>query len=181
MQLPEDTVELWDVLANFDTDSREALFAHCVALTLNATHDAYNRRPRALAHAGRLAQTLSLDLAAAGWVPTAETYLGRVTKARILEAVREAKGEQAAQRIEGLKKGDMAVAAEQLLAGTGWLPEPLRTAGVVTFAVPNEDTASAIEPETEADRASEQTTPPADGAEPASDPTAPDPAALAAE
>ncbi|OYV99340.1 MAG: DNA-binding protein, partial [Acidiphilium sp. 37-64-53] len=47
-QLPEDSAELWDALANLDTDSREALFAHCVALTLNATHDAYNRRPRAL-------------------------------------------------------------------------------------------------------------------------------------
>jgi ParB family chromosome partitioning protein len=87
-QLPEEPGELWDVLAGFDNDSRETLFAHCVALTLNATHDAYNRRPRAFAHASRLAETLSLDLVAAGWVPTAENYLGRVTKARILEAVR---------------------------------------------------------------------------------------------
>ncbi|HEY1243787.1 MAG TPA: DNA-binding protein, partial [Hyphomicrobiaceae bacterium] len=54
------------------------------------------------------------------------TYLGRVTKARILEAVREAKGEQAAQLIEDLKKADMAREAERLLDGTGWLPEPLR-------------------------------------------------------
>jgi ParB family chromosome partitioning protein len=60
------------------------------------------------------------------------TYLGRVTKARILEAVREAKGEQAAQLIEDLKKADMAREAERLLDGTGWLPEPLRTAGVGT-------------------------------------------------
>ena len=93
------------------------MFAHCVSLTLNATHDAYNRRPRALAHASRLAETLSLDLVAAGWVPTAENYLGRVTKARILEAVREAKGEQAAQRIEPLKKGDMAVEAGKPAGG----------------------------------------------------------------
>lgn len=131
-QLPEDTNELWDVLAAFDADSREALFAHCVALTLNAMHESYNRRPRALVHAGRLAETISLDLAASGWVPTAENYLGRVTKARILEAVREAKGEQAAQRLEGLKKDAMAEAAAQALAGTGWLPEPLRTKGVAT-------------------------------------------------
>ncbi|WP_264798155.1 ParB/RepB/Spo0J family partition protein, partial [Acidocella aminolytica] len=81
-QLPEDSAELWDALANLDTDSREALFAHCVALTLNATHDVYNRRPRALAHAGRLAEILTLDLAAAGWAPNVDNYLGRVTKAR---------------------------------------------------------------------------------------------------
>ena len=139
VQLPEDTSELWDVLAAFDSDSREALFAHCVALTLNATHESYNRRPRALAQAGRLAETMSLDLAAVGWVPTAENYLGRVTKARILEAVREAKGEQTAQRLEGLKKDAMVEVAAQALAGTGWLPEPLRTKGVATCVTHDDD------------------------------------------
>ena len=54
--------------------------------------------------------------------------LGRVTKPRILEAVREAKGDQAAQLIDHLKKGEMATEAERLLKGTGWLPEPLRLA-----------------------------------------------------
>ena len=112
---------------------------------LNATYDPYNRRPRALAHAGWLAETLRLDLAAAGWVPSVENYLGRVTKARILEAVREAKGEQAAQRLEGLKKGDMAEVAAQLLVGSGWLPEPLRTAGVATYVTHDDDTGQVVE------------------------------------
>jgi hypothetical protein len=40
--------------------------------------------------------------------------------------VREAKGEQSAQLIDHLKKGDMVKVAERLLDGTGWLPEPLR-------------------------------------------------------
>jgi ParB family chromosome partitioning protein len=65
----------------------------------------------------------------AGWRPTVGNYLGRVTKARILEAVREGAGERAAQLIDHLKKGDMAKEAERLLADTGWLPEPLRLAG----------------------------------------------------
>ena len=64
-----------------------------------------------------------------GWAPTVDTYLGRVTKARILQAVREAKGAEAAERIATLKKGEMAEQAEALLAGSGWLPEPLRTPG----------------------------------------------------
>lgn len=59
---------------------------------------------------------------------TADNYLGRVTKPRILNAVREAKGEASVQLIAHLKKGDMAGEAERLLAGTGWLPEPLRGA-----------------------------------------------------
>jgi ParB family chromosome partitioning protein len=129
-QLPATSGELWDVLVGFDPDTRAALFAHCAALTINALHEPWNRRPGALAHADRLAQAVGLDMAAAGWAPTVETYLGRVPKARILEAVREAKGEHAAQLIDHLKKPEMAQEAERLLAGTGWLPEPLCTPGL---------------------------------------------------
>jgi ParB family chromosome partitioning protein len=102
------------------------LFAHCAALTVNAVHEPYQRHPKALAHADRLGEAVGLDLVEAGWTPTAENYLGRVPKARILEAVREAKGDQAAELIDHLKKGDMAREAERLLEGSGWLPEPLR-------------------------------------------------------
>ena len=71
---------------------------------------------------------------AAGWAPTVDTYLGRVTKARILDAVREGRGEQAADRIAHLKKAEMAAEAQVLLDGSGWLPEPLRTPGRTLFA-----------------------------------------------
>ncbi len=81
-----------------------------------------------MAEAERLAQATGLDLVEAGWKPTVETYLGRVTKTRILEAVREGAGDRAADLIAHLKKGDMAKEAERLLADTGWLPEPLRPA-----------------------------------------------------
>ncbi|MBU2531435.1 MAG: hypothetical protein KKB37_01750, partial [Alphaproteobacteria bacterium] len=80
-----------------------------------------------LSQADRLASATGLDMVeGAGWRPTVENYLGRVTKPRILEAVREGAGERAASLIEHLKKGDMAKEAERLLANTGWLPEPLR-------------------------------------------------------
>jgi ParB family chromosome partitioning protein len=125
--LPKMPEALWDALAELDGDNRNALFAHCVAMCVNAVHDPYQRRPRALAHADVLAATLKLDMGKAGWAPTAEKYLGRVTKARILEGVREASGAAAADRIAVLKKPDMVAAAEELLTGTGWLPEPLRT------------------------------------------------------
>ena len=105
------------------------LFAHCASLTVNAVHEPWDRRPRGLAHADRLAQAVGLDMVAAGWTPSVDNYLGRVTKARILEAVREAKGEASAQLIDHLKKPDMAKEAERLLAGIGWLPEPLRIPG----------------------------------------------------
>jgi len=128
-QLPAEPQDLWDVLTTFDVDTRQRLFAHCVSLTLNAVHEPWSRRPRAIAHADRLASTLSLDVVARGWTPTVDNFLGRVTRARIIQAVREAKGADVARRIETLKKGEMAREAEALLRGTGWLPEPLRTPG----------------------------------------------------
>lgn len=125
--LPNDPEHLWDALGELSDAMLKELFAHCVALTANATVEAYNRRPRAIAHADRLAVTLGLDMIEAGWRPTGEAYLGRVTKARIAAAVAEAKGDKAASDIESLKKDAMVERAETLLAGTGWLPEPLRT------------------------------------------------------
>ena len=130
-QLPTEPGDLWDALTTFDAEMQQRLFAHCVSLTVNAVHEAWNRRPKAIAHADRLARDVSLDIAATGWTPTVDNFFGRVTKARILEAVKEAKGEAHAKLIEQLKKGDMAREAEQLLAGSSWLPEPLRTPGGV--------------------------------------------------
>jgi ParB family chromosome partitioning protein len=66
-------------------------------------------------------------MVAAGWTATVDNYLGRVTKARILSAVGEAKGAEVAARLTGLKKPEMAKEAERLLADSGWLAEPLRT------------------------------------------------------
>jgi len=125
-QLPNDPAELWPTLMTFDGDSRVALFAHCVSFGVNAVHEPWNRNPQRFAHADALAQAVGLDMVAAGWVPTVDAYLGRVPKARILEAVREARGPEAAQLIDHLRKIDMAKEAERLLAGSGWLPEPLR-------------------------------------------------------
>ena len=59
----------------------------------------------------------------------AASYFGRVSKERIIEAVREGVSAEAAGNIAGMKKQAMAEAAEQRLAGTGWLPQLLRTTG----------------------------------------------------
>jgi ParB family transcriptional regulator, chromosome partitioning protein len=124
-RLPQDEDRLWDELNALDRETQMALFAHCAARTINAVHEPWNRNPRRLAHADQLARAVKLDMAA-HWAPTVDNYLGRVPKARILEAVREARGEASAQLIDHLKKPDMAREAERLLAGSGWLPEPLR-------------------------------------------------------
>ncbi|TNE39096.1 MAG: chromosome partitioning protein ParB [Sphingomonadales bacterium] len=137
--VPSDEGALWDWIAALDDASRMALLAHCVGYGVNALYERPNPHSgsgvsqfgldRRLSGANRIARATGFDMVAdGGWRPTVDNYLGRVTKPRILEAVREGAGERAAQLIGHLKKGDMAKEAERLLAETGWLPEPLRLA-----------------------------------------------------
>ena len=92
--MPKESGDLWTALIGLhDAQETEALFAHCASLTINVVTQAHDPRKSALAHGDELARAVHLDMCAAGWRPTAENYLGRVPKARILEAVREAKGD----------------------------------------------------------------------------------------
>lgn len=129
--MPRDVSDLWAFVAGLDHASLMALLAHCVSLTVNAIRIPWEQKPNARATVEKLASAVALDMMA-HWTPTVQTYLGRVTKAHILAAVREGVGDEAAERISGLKKPDMAQATEQLLAGTGWLPSVLRTARPVS-------------------------------------------------
>ncbi|MBX9813444.1 MAG: ParB/RepB/Spo0J family partition protein [Sphingomonas sp.] len=136
--IPQEDQALWDWLDGLDEVSRLALLAHCVSYGVNALFEKVDRYGGSgvsqhslecrLGQADRLARAVRLDMVEVGWTPTVDNYLGRVTKPRILEAVREGAGERAAQLIDHLKKGDMAKEAERLLADSGWLPEPLRLA-----------------------------------------------------
>ncbi|WP_338834499.1 ParB/RepB/Spo0J family partition protein [Bradyrhizobium septentrionale] len=143
-QMPRDVTGLWSFLAELDHDSRMALFAHCVALTVNAVKLPWERKPRAQATADQLAEAVSLDMTGY-WRPTVRTYFGRITKARILEAVREGVSHEAADRMADMKKQEMAEAAEQLLAATDWLPALMRTPKTVQECVEQSPTDAATE------------------------------------
>lgn len=126
-RMPRDVADLWGFVVGLDDEKRLALLAHCASRTINALRLPWDRKPRSLQTADRLATALALDMAK-DWTPTVDSYLGRVTKAHIAAAVAEGVSEEAADRIADMKKPEMAQAAEQLLAGTGWLPTVLRTA-----------------------------------------------------
>jgi ParB family chromosome partitioning protein len=146
-QLPKSPSDLWDFVVALDYDSRMALFAHCVALTVFTVKAPWEKKPRAWATADTLATVVGLDMAA-HWSPTVRSYLGRVNKDGIVSAVREAAGAEPAERIAGMKKDAMAEAAEQLLAGTAWLPAVMRTPASVS--VPDAEmsrTGAVLDPE----------------------------------
>ena len=125
--MPRDVADLWGFVAGLDHASLMALLAHCASLTVNAVKLPWETsKRRAHETADKLATAVALDMTA-HWTPTVRAYLGRVTKAHILAAVRDALGDEAAERIADKKKVEMAEAAEQLLAGTGWLPTVLCT------------------------------------------------------
>ena len=129
-QLPREPATSGTRCSHFDTDSRDALFAHCVALSINAVLRALELAsaragPRRSHRRGRRPRHCGGRLVANGRQLSRPSDQGPHS----VEAVREAKGEQAAQLIDHLKKGEMAERAQELLAGSGWLPEPLRTPG----------------------------------------------------
>ena len=93
-----DDEALWTWLDTLDEASRLALLAHCVSFGINALYERINPYgsgvsqqglEQRLREADRLARVTGLDMVDAGWRPTVANYLGRVTKSRILEAVRE--------------------------------------------------------------------------------------------
>ena len=135
---PREPRDLWAFVLGLLQEDCLSLLAHCVSGAVDAV-DNGARSPQALAHSYLLAQSVALDMQAS-WKPTAASYLGRVPKALIHEAVAEAVSPEAAERIAGLKKADMASAAEDMLKDTGWLPKQLR--GRVA-SVSNSDAAAA--------------------------------------
>ena len=136
-RLPQADRDLWDALQLLDANEQAELFAHCAAYSVNALYEVAPKYDngrisahmveRRLVHSHVLARAVGLDMVAAGWKPTVENFFGKVTKARIIDAVTEGKGGETAALIDHLKKPDMAREAERLMDGAGWLPEPLRT------------------------------------------------------
>ena len=102
------------------------LLALCAALSINAVSARETDHP-----ADALASAVGLDMAD-WWALTGESYLAQVPKARIIEAVSEALGVEKASPIAKLKKGEAVAQAEALLAGSRWLPSPLKVREVAS-------------------------------------------------
>jgi ParB family chromosome partitioning protein len=118
--LPDESAALFAWLLQQTQDEVLRLCAYCVAMTVNGVSaDEGSHALDALANAA------GFDMR--DWfTPTAENYLGSLPRVRILDVVREAVSPEVAATLTSLKKAPLAAAAEKRIAGTGWLPGPLR-------------------------------------------------------
>jgi len=128
-QLPEREADLWAWLQEQDTPALLGLLAVCVARTADAGRADWTTPHGAGCIQAQAATAAGLDMRHC-WTATKESYLSRVPKALILDAVREGAGSSAAARIAATKKEVMAADAAALLSGTGWLPAVLHVPGV---------------------------------------------------
>jgi ParB family chromosome partitioning protein len=96
------------------------LMALCSALTVNALPSAGSAFD-----ANALACAVGLDMAD-WWEPTKEGFLNHVSKAQIVQALKEAGPGLAADGVESMKKDVLVNTALTRLKGTRWLPLPLR-------------------------------------------------------
>jgi ParB family chromosome partitioning protein len=98
------------------------LLAFCVAQSVDGVSDSETRGAL-----DELARAAALDMRE-WWTATARSYFGSVSRTRVLEAVTDAVSAEAAATLAKLKKAALVQAAEEKVAGTGWLPAILRNA-----------------------------------------------------
>lgn len=119
-RLPEDVETLLTWLIAQPQDTLLELLALCTALSTNTMVGRDGDHP-----GDALTVAVGLDMAD-WWTPTAGSYLNQIPKALIVKDVAEAVSAERAVALAKLKKGEAVVKAEAMLAGTRWLPTPLR-------------------------------------------------------
>ena len=137
-RIPGNPSDLWNWCMDQSRDELLALLAYAAAHSVNAVRKRYDDRAKGREHANVLAHALNVDMTA--WFePTAENYFERINKTGIELAVAEARGEDFAAGISGMKKADAAAYAERSVKGTGWLPEPVRIAPIIDSDTEEDD------------------------------------------
>lgn len=129
--LPQGEDALWDALAAMQPGEIDNIIAVGVALSVSLNTE----------HKGLTAKFLAaieFDMSEQ-FTPTAENYLGKVSKPLIVEALKEAgkiTSKADTDALLAMKKGALATEAEKRLAGSGWVPSLIRTPKPKTPAAP---------------------------------------------
>ena len=139
LRLPEDAADLWQWVRDAADATKHLLLAYLVATSLDATQ--INGAP-ATANSNDVHEALGLDMADY-FGPFMGDCLARMNRTQVLEAVEQAVSPEAARALNGAKKAELVAGAEKALAGTRWLPKPLRLPEVPAVANENADDAEA--------------------------------------
>ena len=123
-RLPGDGEGLLDWCLDQSQEVLLELLAFLAALSVDGIETKQGREGRH-DHADRLGGALGLDMTQ-WWTPSVEGFYERLSKAGLVRAVTEAKV-SAGVALDSVKKAEGAKFVAKALAGSGWLPEPLRT------------------------------------------------------
>ncbi len=125
----------FDLFRALSDDSRAAWLGYVVARSLEASLNMAGERQ--LPFQDHLGSLIGIDMAQ-WWRPTAANYFDRVSKQVILDALTDVGGLELSSRFASVKKGDLAMSAERVFAGTyitevevrekalAWVPEVMR-------------------------------------------------------
>jgi len=125
-RLPGGETALWDWCLGQDQATLLELLAFCAGCTVDAVRkkeDKPGDSRSALANV--LAAALNLDMTK-WFTPTADNFFKHVGRPSIVSAIKEATGKPSKRSWDKLRKSELAALAEREIAGTGWLPPPLR-------------------------------------------------------
>jgi ParB family transcriptional regulator, chromosome partitioning protein len=125
--LPGNPADLWEWCVRQSQPELMVLLAFAASHSINAVETKFHGRSEALAHANQLGAALGFDMRK-WFTTTSDTYFAHLNRQSIECAVAEAKGEDFAKGIAGMKKAEAAAYAERQIDGSGWLPAPIRIA-----------------------------------------------------
>jgi ParB family chromosome partitioning protein len=149
----EDVAARFDLFRGLDDQARASWLGFVIARTLEASLNLAGER-----HIGfhdHLGAMIGIDMER-WWRPTAANYFDRVSKQVILDALSDVGGTELSSRFASVKKGDLAMSAERVFAGTyitevevreralAWVPSVMR------FAVDDPEAAEELDATDEA-------------------------------
>ena len=138
-----DVTARFDLFRGLSDESRAAWLGFVVARSLEASLNMSGERQ--LPFQDHLGSLIGIDMAQ-WWRPTAANYFDRVSKQVILDALTDVGGLELSSRFASVKKGDLAMSAERVFAGTyitevevrekalAWVPEVMRFASAAPEA-----------------------------------------------
>jgi len=118
--LPKEPAKLFEALSAYTSEQLDTLnaYAFAMSLSLEDNHKGLT---------GKLLDAISFDMAE-HFEATADNFLGRqVPKAMVVKALAEAGKAADKQALLDMKSRDLANEAQKRLAGTGWVPDLIRT------------------------------------------------------